>query len=229
MAYVDHLRVTMSGVINDRNAVPALKERFAIRLNMSAPGADVGSPRRFNDQGADDVAADCSAFFGRLDTAVAGNCVLTEVKLAWLGMGVNSKGAQALLYKADPFIRVVNIAGAAGNMPYPPQISLAVSLETARRGPSGKGRFFLPCPGQGMSANLEVVPAAVDALEASVATLIRDLNNWPTLDANDPKVTVASSKGFNSDVTGIRVGHAFDTIRSRRRDLEEKYGAVVPL
>lgn len=229
MPYADHLRVTMSGVINDRTAAPAVQERFAIRLNMSAPGSATGLPANWDQESANDVAADCSAFWGRITSAIASNCVLTEVKWAWLGMGTNSKGQEALLYKADPFIVPVSVAGAAGNMPYPPQVALAVSLETGRRGATGRGRFFLPCPGQGLGADLGVVPAAVDELETSVVQLINDLNNWPGVEAARPKVTVASSKGYNSDVTGVRVGHAFDTIRSRRRDLLERYGATVAI
>jgi hypothetical protein len=56
---------------------------------------------------------------------------------------------------------------------------------------------------------------------------VNNLNNWPAADVNDPKVIVASSKGYNTTVTGIRVGQAFDTIRTRREDLMETYGATL--
>jgi hypothetical protein len=43
------------------------------------------------------------------------------------------------------------------------------------------------------------------------------------------KVMVASSAGYNTQVTGITVGKVVDTQRRRRRSLEENYGPEIPL
>jgi hypothetical protein len=113
-------------------------------------------------------------------------------------------------------------------MRYPLQVAFVVSLNTARRGPTGKGRCFLPCPGMALFPSDGLTDAATaQAAAVSFAQLVSDLNNVPGIDGVAPKVTIASSKGYNSDVTSVRTGRVFDTMRSRRRSQEELYGADV--
>jgi hypothetical protein len=63
-----------------------------------------------------------------------------------------------------------------------------------------------------------------DALDIATrcAALINSLNGSIGFGG----VVVASSKGYLSGVTGVKVGRAVDTIRSRRSDLPEGYIAV---
>jgi hypothetical protein len=163
------------------------------------------------------------AFWSRPASHIAHGGRLREVKVARIG--TDGK------YRGDPKAAAVDVPGGAGApvLLYPPQISLAVSLATAKRGKSGRGRFYLPCPQTSMGPDGRISQNIQTAVAGSVRTWINDLNNWPGFDGGTPKVTIASSLGQNHDVTGVRVGRVLDTVRSRREDLVETYGPVVAL
>jgi hypothetical protein len=139
---------------------------------------------------------------------------------------INELGA----YASDPYIvNVVDAPGGGGNNQVSePQRALAVSLLTDRRGPTGKGRFYLPMvnhsiDGNSLLANL----AEITATQAALVDLVNNVNNLSGLDQalNNPDVAVvvASSKGYNTEVTKVRVGRVIDTIRSRRTSVLENY------
>jgi hypothetical protein len=175
-----------------------------------------------------DIAADMRAFHVRSATQISPAAVLEVVKIAPIG----SDGK----YLADAV--VVNVVDApGGSLESPavitstlPQSAVAVSLVTARRGPTGKGRFYVPMSPQPLDqTTLLMSETARDNLKASTQTLINALNNQPGVDALDLKVVVASSKGYNTVVTGVRVGRVVDTIRSRRRSIPETFDAPLPV
>lgn len=218
MPFAPHLRLTMSGQIRDANNAAEI-ERFAIRLNMTAP-----STGDFLSQAAvDDVAADASAFWANGITYISHRCILDEVKLA--SIGADGK------YTADPAIATVNTPGGhAAELRFPPQVSLAVSFDTDRRGSTGRGRFFLPGVNIPLDATYGTSAVNADGVRDSVVAFVNALNNWPNVDAvGAPEVCVASSKGYNSVVTGVRVGRVYDTMRSRRQALVERYSATAAI
>jgi hypothetical protein len=107
-------------------------------------------------------------------------------------------------------------------------VALAVSLNTPRRGPSGKGRFFLPMPAVTINpGNLEISAADAQGVADSAAQWLNDLGNEPGVDVLGLAAVVASTKGYNTRVSSVRVGRVLDTIRTRRRSLKEAYGANV--
>jgi hypothetical protein len=216
-AYANHIRLTLSGVFAGQSGQGEY-EMFSFGVNFSDPGEPNAS--RFNAEGLGDVAADCSAFFADGGARISGDCRLLEVKMARIGPNG--------LYRADPLIAAVNVPGGAGpGLRYPPQVSLAVSLQSATRGPRGKGRFYLPGPSIAFDGgNAQMSLADVTGVRDAATAWIQNLNNWPGVDANDPKVTIASTSGINSDVTGVRVGRVLDTIRSRRGQIPEGYTAL---
>jgi hypothetical protein len=218
MPYASHLRLTMSGDISEGTG-PVLEE-FSYRLNLSNPGpVGLANDTRFSAAGAADLAADAVAFHGRLGSRVGTMARLLTVKLAKIGpLGT---------YVADPFIVAVDQRGGGPNsVTHAPQVSLAVSLTTAQRGATGRGRFYLPLPSTIVTTNLTIQAVERDQVQASVVQFLNDINNWPGVDGNDPKVVVASTKGYNSTVNGVRVGLVLDTIRTRRNNLVEGYGAT---
>lgn len=173
----------------------------------------------FNQDALTDMAADCVAFFGNLNTGIHGSTVLTEVKLA--SIGADGK------YTDEPFVEAVSQAGGwtQGAVLHPYQVSLAVSLDTDRRGASGRGRIYLPTPGFALQTDSTIQTVHAEGVRDQVATLLTNLNNNAGFDTTDTSVVIASSKGFNSPVTSVRVGRLLDTVRSRRRSLGEKYSA----
>lgn len=105
----------------------------------------------------------------------------------------------------------------AGVAPVPAQAALVVSLATARAGASGKGRFFLPVGRLALGADGRIDAARAQTFANAAADFIGRIN------AIGEPVSVVSSKGFSSPVTGVRVGRVIDTMRSRRSDIPEEY------
>lgn len=216
MPFAQHIRMTMIGTVGPASGGGTRVEAFSYGINLSDP-ATAEDPVD-NESQAIDLANDAKAFHGRPTSWMSDQCVLQLVKFARIG--ADGK------YLQEPRVVEVLQPGGGGALKYPLQVALAVSLNTARRGASGRGRFYLPCPTVPFgTAQGQFDSAQVLAVAQSVATFLTAVNDQPGLEGIAPKVTVASSLGFNSDVTSVRVGSVPDTIRSRRRQLLEAYSA----
>lgn len=227
MPFSPHYRLTCSGVFGSTTA-PA--ERFSFGLALAefegqgeSGSGTVGGVVTLNDDQRNDLVADCVAMFGRPNSGLGDHVTLTEVKLATIGADGR--------YTADPFIAEVSQAGGqTGSVIQAPQVAHAVSLQTNRRGPTGMGRFFLPGPVFSLDKTTQLLPdSSRDFIAVSMQQFLNDLNNEPNIDVLGLQVVVASSKGYNSAVTGVRVGRAFDTMRTRRRSLSEGYSEPLDL
>lgn len=220
MPYVNHLRLTASGVF--QGGVGAAYEAWSFRLNLSDPLAGVTS--NFSQASADSHAAAVRNLILSAGAGCNDHVKLTEVKLAQ----INSLGK----YRSEPLRAAFTPTRGGNNAPaHPLQVALAVSLATETRGASGRGRFYLPGSIFAVDKDSGLISAGDQAAAKSAVIAFLNLINDPAGVQDPPvsKVTVASVKGFNSDVTGVRVGRALDTIRSRRTSLSELYGAVAPL
>lgn len=218
MPYAEHLRLTMSGVM--RLVGSPIWETFAYRVNLSSPP---GLAIPYSQARATDYAADAVAFHGSSGAAISAVARLTEVKLAKVGpLGT---------YLADPFIVAVDQAGGnPAGVVHAPQVAWCMSLGTETRGASGRGRFYIPLPTSPVnSANGLVDAVGANNCNNALKEFIDNLNNTPGVDGQAPRVVVASNKGFNSNVTEVRVGRALDTIRSRRQALIETYLGPLPV
>jgi hypothetical protein len=215
LTFALHDRLTVIGTIG---VATAPYEAFAFTVNLGSEGSYA---RPANPMA--DLAADVQTFFSSVGAKIGTNAQLRSIKLASIGVDGS--------YTNDPLVfdYPSAVIGGGGGFTYPPQVSWAVSLVTARRGPSGKGRFFLPCPNVGVANTGLVDDVGRDACQAAAATFLTALGNWPGLDPGAYGPIVASSKGFNTKVTGVRVGRALDTIRSRRRSLNETYDDPTPV
>lgn len=220
MPYAPHVRCTALGRLSTSG------ERFAYGLNVargdSIAQAVFGNVFAENQTVFDDLAEDFRSFHATAAARIASAAVLEEVKFAQIGPDGK--------YTDDPVI--VNVADTPGGQaggPVPesmvlPQSALVVSLGTARRGPTGKGRFYLPMPVIDLSPDLLMPVSNRDPVEAAAATFINNINEQPGLDVLNIRVVVASSKGYNTVVNSVRVGRAIDTMRSRRASIDEAYG-----
>lgn len=217
MPYAPHLRVTALGTLGNGAGVERFSYGFtmvnkSLGIPFFAPDAAVWA----------DLAEDVRAFHARPDTHLSAMAILREVKIA--SIGVDGK------YTAAPaIVNVVDTPGTHGfSYGYTsPQSALAVSLVTARRGPTGKGRFYLPMPIIAPDpATLLLSLGDVEGVRTSTVQLVNDLNNLPGVDVANLEVGVASTKGYNTLVRGVRCGRVMDTVRSRRRQLDENYTTV---
>jgi hypothetical protein len=180
---------------------------------LAFPGTDAERVAQAND-----YFADWSAFVTRAASLIPGAVSLTRVKVASIGpLGLYTRDSWE---STSPAVAGTNASG--GLMPA--QTAMVASLMTSRRGPTGRGRMYLPCRSLNIGSDSRIAAADALGLAGSVATLLNALNNEPGLDpAADQQVVVASSKGFNTLVTGVRVGRVPDTVRSRRSQLIEEY------
>lgn len=147
---------------------------------------------------------------------------------------VNRIGRDGRYMDSDSIEHVVNpaIAGRSAVQP-PPQLALTVSLigNENPRGLAGRGRFYLP-PMTGMdsvTADGKIGPTSIPLVVSATQKLIRDVNSlFKGLGVQYAYVGNTSSGSGNRPgrqqvVSEIRVGNVCDTVRSRRRSLQENY------
>lgn len=211
MAKPAHTRVTFEGVVG---TAAAPLERWSLNVNFPADAEPLTGTQLVSDSVAEDAAG---AWVASFQNDMPSDVVLTQVKVAH----VNADGHVGL--RADgSYAQGVWTGELAGEQPpqaMPLQTALCVSLVTARSGPTGKGRFFLPWPGYSVSTSTKILS---EANATSAATLaVAFLNSLATSLTFPPQVV--SSKGYMSQVVGVRVGRVPDTMRSRREDLPEGY------
>jgi hypothetical protein len=131
------------------------------------------------------------------------------------GQGLTIKQANGAYAQTDNTVGAAGLG--AGGPIYPLQTALVVSLNTARSGPTGKGRFFLPWTTHTLGTDHRLTDTNTNTIVAACKAFLNDLN------ALGAAVSVFSSKGYSSPVTAVRVGRAPDTLRSRRSEMAEGY------
>jgi hypothetical protein len=110
----------------------------------------------------------------------------------------------------------------------PLQTSLVVSLQSAKAGAVGKGRFFLPWPATTLDADYRIG----SALAAQYSQRFRDFVDDCVSAVHYPLVVASGGSALTGDpaglypVTSVRVGRVPDTMRSRRSHLLEGYASV---
>jgi hypothetical protein len=207
VVYAVHQRLTFSGV---RGTVASPREQWSFRINMrETTGGTTGSPTVAQ---LDAIGASWQAKFSSRTTS---DTILTSVKHAV----INTDG-KYLGNNPPTLSSALSLAGGATPLKYPDQVALAVSLITAERGGSGRGRFYLAGPSMPLVAGGVIDPAEALATADLAAQFLKGLETaWP----GAADVCIASSKGRNINVTAVRVGRVYDTIRSRRTSLPEAY------
>ena len=147
---------------------------------------------------------------------------------------VNRIGRDGRYMETNSLEHVVNpaIAGRSDVSP-PPQLALAVSLigNENPRGLAGRGRFYLP-PMTGMesvAADGKISTLSISPVVSATQKLIRDVNalfnglGVQYAYVGNTSAGSAGRAGRQQVVSEIRVGNVVDTVRSRRRSLQENY------
>lgn len=206
-----HTRVTFSGIVGEGAAI---LEEWSFNLNFPA-----GMLSEADLPGTAENLADllASKYNQTVQDIMPLDVSLTKVRVAAVdALGHVETRDDGSYLQGD---WTGDLPGAMAKQPVPLQTALCVSLSTARPGPTGKGRFFLPWPALSLDADDKRIPIvqAQSALDQAVQ-LVRGAGD---ILGEDP--VVVSSKGYVSTVTGLKVGRVPDTMRSRREDLVESY------
>jgi len=218
MVYKLHTKITWSGIFGGA-ANPY--EAWSFGLNVAHnDGTELNIA-------ASTAATDALGYGQTFVSAVCHtNAQLTQCKVANIGPDGKYTGA--------PLIALRAADAAAGTCILPPQVAMAVSTwSAADEFPRIHGRFYVPSPVVDVNVSTGLgQDGQVLAMRDAALALVHSLNNdfVPSIFTGGGAVVIASAKGAGSNhpVKEIRVGHAFDTIRSRRTSMIEAYvtGAV---
>lgn len=206
-----HTRVVFEGLVG---TVAAPVEHWAFGVNFPADALAAGP----NDTVDNAVAADLKAQWdATLKAITPGDNFLTTVKVSRVGADGHVEKRADGSYSQG--VWTGSSVGGGGTITLPLQTALVVSLTTPRSGSTGKGRIFLPFPGM----VLQVADKRLSAADTNTVAVTAKafLNNLSTVMTFPPQVV--SSKGYMSEVTGVKVGRSPDTMRSRRADSPEAY------
>ena len=163
-----------------------------------------------------DVLTALTTFFTGSGLIQAG-AQLTAVKLNEIGTDGRYTQPQTVLHEFVP-----PIAGNSTTNPRPPQVALAVTLDTdARRGLAHAGRFFLPLPAGNISTDGRLSTASQSDYLTAARTLLDDIND--AVPGYLVGITSNVGAGEQRYVRQVRVGRAVDTVRSRRTSIPEDY------
>lgn len=206
-----HNKITFSGIYGDASAPT---EIWQWSLNTGpAVFASAADRQSFADRMRD-------AWALRIKPIQPSDVKLTSVRVAQvLEGGLVSRNVDGGYNQADSVMTVQGTNPQTAQMPL--QTALAVTLETARAGATGKGRIFLPWPGFTLDGTWRLTQANADTVRTAVRSLINDINLDAALVGATKEVQVVSSLGYLSRVTHVSVGRAPDTMRSRRSALKE--------
>jgi hypothetical protein len=216
---VGHLRITALG------SMGTTVDTFSYGVNCWGPDDVQPTTNSSNSALFTAIANAFSTFHGSAGGLISARALLKSVKFA--NIGINGK------YLNDPW--VVTFGTPVGGTVVEsgtsviPQAALAVTLTSGRRGPTGKGRFFVPMPVVSMGSDFLISTANAATFQTRAQTLLNSINSAMSGASLASRVAVVSSKGYASTVTGVQVGRLVDVIRSRRGQLYELPAAALPV
>jgi hypothetical protein len=142
-------------------------------------------------------------------------------------IGTNGKmeGNGPLLHTVDPGSP---IAG-TGGMNFPTQVAVVATTVAANRGPAKYGRMFLPALGQSLSTGGRMTAAVALSVANATSQFLKDVSNavnFPGIGVSCVGLNISKqpvTTGTKQEIDHVRVGRAFDTMTSRRTNLDEDY------
>ena len=165
-----------------------------------------------------------TAFHSDANVGIGSQAVLTTIKLNEIDVnGRYANSGETVLADLDP-----GVPG-SGSTSMPPQVALAITLRTAKmRGRAHVGRFYIPRLAGAIGVDGRLSSGQAETIAGVATTFLNSLN---TAMAGIGRVAVMSDVGTGNEnlVTHVEVGRVLDTMRSRRRSLEEERVIGEPL
>jgi hypothetical protein len=110
------------------------------------------------------------------------------------------------------------VSGASASISLPFEVACCVTLDTDHRGPSGRGRYYLPPPAtNAMTSGGRFSEAYLNA----VLTFAKDVANNGASAMDVVPVVVSRRRLILNEINVIEVGHVPDSQRRRRRSQDE--------
>jgi len=214
MPYQIHNRITLSGVFGLITA-PVEEWSWSFATSPSASG----EPGAFKALSAEVLVA----YNTHIRPLMGPRVVLTRIRSAAINeAGKVPQTTQGAYLQGD---NETNQPGTATQATlYPLQTALVVSLMTPRAGATGKGRFFLPWPARIVDSTYTLGSVDTTAVANACASFLSNVAGSQSFVGG---IEVASTKGYSSPVTSIRVGSVPDTMRSRRGRVPEVYATGI--
>lgn len=218
MAVPFHRRITFSGIFG---TVTTPVENWSFNLSMTGNPQKTLAPL----QTLADAAG--AAWTSHLAPLYWPSTRLARVRAAEVESdGLVSRQASGAYLQADHVQDRPGLASTGTENRMPLSAALVVSLQTARPGQAGKGRFFLPWPSfTGIATDYRLPTATAESIADAAKAFLAALNTA----AGSPVIVVGASSSItgkeptSSVVTAVRVGRVPDTMRSRRSSMLEGY------
>lgn len=215
MTYVPHWRATFKGGFYASGSnIPYEEWNTSLAFRPGTVREWIGG----SEAAVEDLATDFKDFFVALGPAISASTRLDEVRLD----SIASNG------KIDQKPRLVDLRpqgiSGGGLMVLPPQCAVVLTLDTEVRGRSRFGRMYLPLLGVTVGDGGIMGQAQAASLADKAAAFMTAAGNAPNVDLDwAPVVASGVGSGTLNEVKSVRIGRAIDTMRSRRRDLAERY------
>lgn len=208
-------------------------EEWSTGFWMGSETADAGDPAG----AADDIGGYWRTYFELAANSVSSNYITTEVKVAQH----KASDEKTDLSKVDFWTASPLLDGGGTATVFPPQITLALTLTSEiQRGTAAKGRMYLPgINGAVSNSTGMLLSSQTDTYRTNLKAFFDAVN----ADTDIPDRVILVSRGTklttfpggdityinpkNANVTGLRVGSAYDTQRRRRNGLTEAYSTGV--
>lgn len=200
-------------------------EQFQFKVDLGLPGADPDLDEGERDALAAQLATVWAANWGAYSTHWSALIQFTEIGVAQVtqtdptnvdGTGGNQEATMTSWVLFPVGVGAVQGGGAGPDLPY--EVAVAVSLQTDHRGPSGRGRLYLPAPHTGAMTTAGIFSTSTVAecgnLISAYLTAIKD-------DTPHVPVVVSPRRIILNEVTSINVGQVPDSQRRRRRSQDE--------
>lgn len=181
----------------------------------------------FPDAGIDDVnegnvTSAVDSFFG--SNLFPADVVLGDWRMYAIGPNGKMQGNGPLLHTYDPG----SVKGLGGAWKMPSQIATVVTLVADNRGPAKFGRMYLPHVNITLENDGRISDAAAAIFAAGTTTFLKAVSDSIDMPATESSKgcnvssrPAGSATGTLQQVDHVEVGRVLDTIRNRRKSMEE--------
>jgi hypothetical protein len=207
-----------------------LGNSFLVPAEIFSYGFQIGDTNFQNlpsQQQADNIKGQISDFHMSALTGLQSNAIFTRLVISAIDSLGNVRKNPDGSYMQRVSTVTPPTAGNGTSTQRPFQVASVVTLMTPRAGAAGRGRFYLPLPVDAIDANGQVSSVVTQNRANAAAQLMVNVNFSLSTGTYQGVVVVASSGGFNSTVTAVKVGSVLDTQRRRRNALVESYSTAL--